>query len=250
MNKFTTDVITLKSYSLSEFDKIIVMYSKDKGLLRCIAKGVKRQSSKIGSCFDSLIASQVLISKGKKLDIVSQSQGINTFSALRKDFSKLSYAMYCADIINAFSIEDDLGSNEIYELFYNTLSAISKSKDKLNTVLCITKFQLNIMGLLGYELELDNCVKCLCPAGNNVVFSKESGGIICPNCAKEYQNQISIKLINFIKKISDANFDNKYFVDEPLNNELTIMYCFNLIKNYVQWRSPKKLKTQEILEIV
>lgn len=245
-----TDVITLKSYNLSESDKIIVMYSKDKGLLRCVAKGAKKPSSKIGSCFDSLIASQVLVSKGKNLDVISQAQGIDSFSAIRKDLSKLSYAMYCADVINAFSIEDDTDSKEIYGLFYSTLKALSASKSKLNSVLCTLKFQLNLMEILGYGLELDNCTRCLCPVGESVVFSKESGGVICPTCAGEHRNQISSKLISFLKKISAADFENKYFADEPLKNELTIMYCFNLIKDYVQVRSPKKLKAQEMLEIV
>ncbi|MDD3419967.1 MAG: DNA repair protein RecO [Candidatus Gastranaerophilales bacterium] len=250
MEKFTTDAITLRSYNLSESDKIIVMYSKDKGLLRCVAKGAKKPSPKIGSCFDSLIASQVLIAKGKKLDTIDQSQGINSFSGLRKDFDKLSYAMYCADIINAFSIEGDLGSEEIYELFYNTLNAIAKSKNKLNTILCVTKFQMNLMEILGYGLELNNCVKCLCPIGESAVFSKEAGGVICPDCTADYNNQISSKLVNFFKKIAGADFENKYFVDEPIKNELTIMYCFNLMKDYIQIRSPKKLKAQELLGIV
>lgn len=250
MNKFTTDVITLRSYNLSESDKIIVMYSKDKGLLRCVAKGVKKPSSKIGSCFDSLIATQVLIAKGKKLDTISQAQGINSFSALRKDFSKLSYAMYCADIINAFSIEDDLGSSEIYELFYNTLSALASSKNKLNTILCAMKFQINLMELLGYGLELDNCIKCNCAIGETVVFSKTAGGVLCPDCADDLKNHTSSKLVNFFKKIAGTSFGSKFFVDEDLKNELTIMYCFNLMKDYIMLRSPKKLKAQEILGIV
>lgn len=250
MEKFTTNVITLRSYNLSESDKIIVMYSKDKGLLRCVAKGVKKPSSKIGSCFDSLIASEVLISKGGKLDIVSQAQGINSFNALRKDFSKLSYAMYCADVINAFSVEDDADSREIYELFYNTLKALAGSKSKLNTILCTMKFQINLMELLGYGLELDNCVKCLCPVGETVVFSKSAGGILCPACAEDYSNHTSAKLVNFFKKIAGTSFESKFFIDEELKNELTIMYCFNLMKDYIQWRSPKKLKAQELLEIV
>lgn len=43
MNNFVTDAINLKSYNLSEADKIIVMYSKEKGLIRGVAKGVKSQ---------------------------------------------------------------------------------------------------------------------------------------------------------------------------------------------------------------
>ena len=39
---YTTDAINLKSYDLSDADKIIVMYSKDKGLIKGVAKGVKK----------------------------------------------------------------------------------------------------------------------------------------------------------------------------------------------------------------
>ena len=38
--QFTTNVINLKSYNISEADKIIVMYSKEKGLIKGVAKGI------------------------------------------------------------------------------------------------------------------------------------------------------------------------------------------------------------------
>ena len=41
-NNYVTDAINLKSYNLSESDKIIVMYSKEKGLIKGIAKGVSQ----------------------------------------------------------------------------------------------------------------------------------------------------------------------------------------------------------------
>ena len=46
-NNFITDAINLKSYNLSESDKIIVMYSEEKGLIRGVAKGVKKPKSKL-----------------------------------------------------------------------------------------------------------------------------------------------------------------------------------------------------------
>lgn len=42
MQNFTTNAINLKSYNLSETDKIIVMYSKDKGIIKGVAKGAKK----------------------------------------------------------------------------------------------------------------------------------------------------------------------------------------------------------------
>ena len=46
--QFTTNVINLKSYNISEADKIILMYSKEKGLIKGIAKGIKKPTSKLG----------------------------------------------------------------------------------------------------------------------------------------------------------------------------------------------------------
>ena len=46
-NKFMTNAINLKSYPLSETDKIVVMYSQDKGLIRGVAKGAKKPKSKL-----------------------------------------------------------------------------------------------------------------------------------------------------------------------------------------------------------
>ena len=65
MNNFVTDAINLKAYNLSEADKIIVMYSKDKGLIRGVAKGVKKPKSKLGARMDLLVANKLMLYKGK-----------------------------------------------------------------------------------------------------------------------------------------------------------------------------------------
>ena len=64
-NSFVTDAINLKAYNLSESDKIIVMYSKDKGLIRGVAKGVKKPKSKLGARMDLLVANTLMLHKGK-----------------------------------------------------------------------------------------------------------------------------------------------------------------------------------------
>lgn len=58
MQNFTTNAINLKSYNLSETDKIIVMYSKDKGIIKGVAKGAKKTTSKLGGRMDMLVANR------------------------------------------------------------------------------------------------------------------------------------------------------------------------------------------------
>ena len=80
---YTTDAINLKSYDLSDADKIILMYSKDRGLIRGVAKGVKKPKSKLGARMDSLIANTIMFAKGRNLDTICQAQSINTFKESR-----------------------------------------------------------------------------------------------------------------------------------------------------------------------
>ncbi|MBQ2611996.1 recombination protein O N-terminal domain-containing protein, partial [bacterium] len=80
MQNFTTDAINLKTYPLSDSDKIIVMYSKDKGLIKGVAKGVKRPKSKLGARMDLLVANKLMLYKGKNLDTICQAVALNTFN--------------------------------------------------------------------------------------------------------------------------------------------------------------------------
>ena len=162
MQNFTTDAINLKSYNLSESDKIIVMYSKDKGIIRGVAKGVKKSTSKLGGRMDMLIANKLMLHKGKNLDTICQAEAINTFKNTRNDMNKLFYSIYCSEIVHSFGIENDPNSEEIYDLLYMTLQSISKAQNKVELLISVLKFQLKLTHIAGYSMELENCVVCGC----------------------------------------------------------------------------------------
>jgi DNA repair protein RecO (recombination protein O) len=65
MANYKTQAINLKSYNLGEADKIVVMYSRDYGIIRCVAKGIKRPASKLGGRMEMLASNKLLIAKGK-----------------------------------------------------------------------------------------------------------------------------------------------------------------------------------------
>ena len=98
-NNYTTNSINLTSYDFSENDKIIVMYSKEKGLITGIAKGCKKPKSKLGATMQALVANKIIMNKGRNLDIISQAEALESFKGIKKDFNKLSISMYCAEIV-------------------------------------------------------------------------------------------------------------------------------------------------------
>ena len=99
-NNYVTDAINLKSYNLNDADKIILMYSKENGLLRGVAKGIKKPKSKLGARMDLLVANTLQLIKGHSLDTIVQAQTINSFSESKKDIDKIMLSSYISELMN------------------------------------------------------------------------------------------------------------------------------------------------------
>lgn len=252
MNNFVTDAINLKSYNLSECDKIMVMYSKEKGLIKGVAKGCKKPKSKLGARMDLLVANKLMLYKGKNLDTICEAQSLNTFTKSRQDVNKLFHSMYISEIVNNFGVEDDPCSCEIYNLFYKALEKISKAKDKKEVLIAVIKFQLKIMQISGFGVELDSCLCCREQIlAENMYFSSKMGGVICEECNEHFgiKTKMHHKLRDFLLAMLQLDFDFESDYDKKATEKVCEVCC-ELLKEYVQTHSNKKFKTTQILQEV
>lgn len=250
-NNFVTDAINLKSYNLSESDKIIVMYSKDKGLIRGVAKGVKKPKSKLGARMDLLVANTLMLHKGKNLDTICQAEVLNTFNKTRQDIDKIFYSMYVTEVVNNFGLEEDPSSELIYNLLYKTLNAISISNSKIEIMIAVIKFQLKMMIESGFSIELDSCLCCHDKIGKETMyFVPNLGGIICKDCAEKVhylKKQMPYKLRDFFKQMAINDFDEKGEFETKANEKVCAV-TFEALKEYISLKSPKKFKSTNILQ--
>lgn len=250
-NSFITDAINLKSYNLSESDKIIVMYSKEKGLIRGVAKGVKKPKSKLGARMDLLVANKLMLHKGRNLDTICQAEVVNSFYKTRQDIDKICYSMYVTEIVHNFGIEEDPCSPIIYDLLYKTLNAISSANSKVEIMLAVIKFQLKMMIESGFSIELDTCLCCHKEINEETMyFVPAMGGIICSKCASHIthnKKQLPYKLRNFFKQMSINEFDEKGMYETKANEKVCTV-TFETLKEYIAMKSPKKFKSTNILQ--
>lgn len=252
-NSFVTDAINLKSYNLSEADRIMVMYSKDKGLIRGVAKGVKKPKSKLGARMDLLVANKLMLHKGRNLDTICQAEVVNSFYKTRQDIDKIYYSMYVTEVVHNFGIEEDPCSENIYNLLYKALNTISSAQNKIEILIATIKFQLKMMIESGFSIELDQCLCCHKDVKEETMyFVPNLGGIICKDCAeKVYYNkkQIPHKLRDFFKQMSINDFDE--VGDYELKaNEKVCTVTFEALKEYIILKSPKKFKSTNVLQEV
>ena len=248
-SNYLTNAINLKSYNLSESDKIVLMYSREYGLLKGIAKGSKKPKNKLGGRMDTLVANKLMLYKGKNLDTICQAEALNTFTNIRTDMDKMLYAMYISEIVTNYSSEEDPNSSEIYDIFYKALSKISKSKSNIEILLCTMRFQLKIMQICGYELQLKYCLLCGCEINekSGCILSTEKGGTSCISCAQGTKGiKFPNKLREFLCALATSDFDETTYYDEKANIEVST-YCFSLLKDYVETHCTKQFKTTKLL---
>lgn len=252
MNNFVTDAINLKSYNLSESDKIIVMYSKDRGLIKGVAKGVKKPKSKLGARMDLLVANKLMLYEGKNLDRICQAEALNTFNKTRQNMDKIFYSMYITEIVNNFGIEGDPSSEEIYNILYKALDKISNSTNFVEMLLPVIKFQIKMMQISGLGIELDTCLCCgEHIKSENMYFSSKMGGILCSDCNKTFSAKhiMHHKLRDFLNACLQYDFDYVSDYDKKAN-EKVCKVCFELLKEYINLHSSKKFNSTSILQEV
>jgi DNA repair protein RecO (recombination protein O) len=169
----------LKQNKLGEFDKIVTIYTPEFGKLKAVAKGACRPKSKLGGNVEPLTYSLMLLAKGRNLDIITQSQTINGFLALKSDLWRMACGLYILELIDYFTAEG--GENRpLFDLLLDILNQLSKPD---SNEIVLRYFELHLLNYLGYRPQLRRCVSCdslLKPVVN--FFSPGKGGLLCPNC--------------------------------------------------------------------
>lgn len=177
---YRTEAIVLKGFDYGEADRILTLYTPHLGKIRGVAKGVRKTKSRMSGHLDLFTRSNVLMARGRQLDIITQAETVENFRPMRDDLLRSSYCHYVAELIEGFS-PDHLPNYPVYALGVTTLRRLSGSAP---LDLTVRSFELQLLGFTGYRPQLHRCVQCDEPIEAQVNrFSAKLGGILCPSCA-------------------------------------------------------------------
>ncbi len=250
MNNYVTEAINLKSYNLNEADRIIVMYSKDNGLIKGVAKGIKKPKSKLGARMDLLVANSLQLLKGRSMDTILQAQTVNNFRKTREDIDKLMYSSYISELVVNLGEGTESISKDIYDLLYKALNRISSAESKKDAMIAVIKFQLKILLFMGFCVELDTCLCCRERVlDEEMYFSSQMGGIVCIECNKHLGVNLKMhhKIRDFLEAMLQFDFDYESDYDKKATEKIC-QVCFNLLDDYIKIHTNKKTKSSKVLQ--
>jgi len=176
---YQTAGIIIKRHKFGEADRLLTLFTTDCGKVRAIAKGAMRPGSKLGGHVELLTHSQMMLARGRNLDIITQAQAIDNFLPIRDSLELMSCGFYLSELVDAFT-EENVEDRELFDLFLNTLLELAEAKDGERI---LRYFELRLLSHLGYRPQLQKCANCsklLLPEVN--YFSPAQGGVLCRNC--------------------------------------------------------------------
>ncbi|OGI20218.1 MAG: DNA repair protein RecO [Candidatus Melainabacteria bacterium RIFCSPHIGHO2_02_FULL_34_12] len=235
--------IVLTSYSFSEADKILNIYTRNNGLVRAIGKGIKKPTSRFGGKTGQLSCCYFHFAKGKNLDILSDCEQINAFPKLRGDLIRLTYGMLFVEIVSSFAYEMESESTHIYELLYSAL-------DKLQITeipdLFSIRFIMEFLSIHGFRPQLETCVSCsknISYEGSRDYFPFSSilGGLLCNKCS----HSIDHKKIN-INVLQLLGINDELNNIHPIKQE-DIRLALELVREHTDMRGKNKIKTFDLV---
>jgi len=195
---YQAHAVIIKQSKFGEFDKILTIYSSEFGKLPTVARGACRPGSKLGGNVEPMTYSLLMLARGRNLDIVTQSQCIDGFAALKTDLWRTSCALYILDLVDSFT-EQNSENIPLFNLLINTLRSMSEGDDG---EILLRYFELNILHHSGYRPQLYRCTICNSLLRSEVnYFNPDLGGVTCPNCRENEfgGNAISVNALKVLR---------------------------------------------------
>src|SRR5467141_297894 len=185
---YPIEAIVLKRTDIGEADRILTLFTPNRGKMRAVAKGTRRPISKKAGHLELLNRSQLQVALGRNLDIVTQAEGRENFLHLRSDLWHMTCGFYLAELVDRF-VEDSTPHLDIYSLLLETLRYLDADATALeqqitnstapaedgvdengHTTLLLRYFELHLLSSVGYEPSLQNCAHC-----GNELLPEENG---------------------------------------------------------------------------
>ena len=239
--QITTKGIVLHEMPIGDYDKRLILLTKDQGKVTAFVKGARRSNNKMLAMTQLFAYGEYVLSQGKNSYNVYQADLIESFRHLREDMEQLTYGMYMLEFVDYVAKEEEENQALMHWLL---LSLNALDKGRTNARLAVRIFELRAMSIIGFTPWLDDCVEC--HDEEILFFSPEIGGAVC---RKDHGVRDLIRLHE------GTRYAMRYILTKPAKE----VYSFNLettellgleqiMTQYIRHEFDHRFKTMEFLK--
>jgi len=236
---YRDDVVVLRTHKLGEADRIVTMLSRRNGKIRAVAKGVRRTSSKFGSRLEPFMVADVMLHRGRSLDIVQQAESAGSYGAnIVVHYER--YTAASAMVETADRLNEAEATPQQYLLLVGGLRALSLGEHDSRSIL--DSYLLRAMALSGWAPGLGACARCG-TTGRYETFVAQLGGMVCDDCAPVGSPRVGLPTVHLLEALMAGDWET---VDAASSRESA--GASGLIAAYTQWHLERGIRSLSHLE--
>lgn len=173
--------IVLKDRDVGEADRLVCLFTLERGKVWARAAGVRKPTSRLGGHLQPLCHTRVLLARGRERDIVSQAEALHTFPRLRSNLESMTYALSCTEVLEGLTAEEQ-ANPRAFHLLLRTLEGLDAGEGAL----LVRWYEVQVLAALGILPQFFACAECgatLAPQPH--AYRLEAGGVVCPSCTQK-----------------------------------------------------------------
>jgi DNA repair protein RecO (recombination protein O) len=175
-----TEAIVLRSIRYGEADRILHLYTPNRGRVAAIAKGARRSKSRFGARLEPFFHVRLVLREGRgELYSVTGADTIAPNAAIRDHAATLDAAARACDAV-ARLFETDEPHPEVFRLLVNELALLGADPTQGRAGNGLA-FRLKLLLAAGIVPQLAACAACGEQEHLNG-FSPAAGGVVCSSC--------------------------------------------------------------------
>jgi DNA repair protein RecO (recombination protein O) len=244
---YQADAIVLRRLDYGEADRILTLLTREHGKFAAIAKGARKSKTQSLSALDLFSRSQMMIAKGRNLDVVAQVQRIGDVRNISGDLQRTAYAGLVAEVVDKV-LEDRHPVDDVFELVVETL-------DRFNIPIRSVRadaawFLMRILDLLGYAPQLLNCAGCGQPLPEaEAWFSPLLGGVLCSRCGSHDQSGSAVS-VNGLKVLRVMAAEQGELYDRLKLSDEILQEIEQALEAQLEYHLDRHLKSLDFLRSI
>lgn len=178
---YSTDAVVLGSHKLGDADRVVTLFTADRGKVPTVVKGVRKVKSRFGGRLEPFTQLQVQLHEGRNLHTLTGADTVKTHAAVRDEPAAYRAALSFIEMLGRATPDFEKRPRS-FNLLVNYLMEMDTAAQSVRNAVVVTLgAELKLLLLAGFLPHLDDCAVCGSKEGLPR-FSAEVGGALCDNC--------------------------------------------------------------------
>ncbi|OHV04003.1 DNA repair protein RecO [Mycobacterium talmoniae] len=241
MRLYRDRAVVCRQHKLGEADRIVTLLTRDHGLVRAVAKGVRRTRSKFGARLEPFAHIDVQLHPGRNLDIVTQVVSLDAFATdIVSDYGRYTCACAILETAERLAGEERAPAPALHRLTVGALRAVADGQRPRELVL--DAYLLRAMGVAGWAPALTECARCAAP-GPHRAFHIAAGGSVCVHCRPAGSTTPPLGVLDLMSALHDGDWEAAVAASSAHRSQAS-----GLVAAHLQWHLERQLRTLPLVE--